>query len=379
MKWWKRQNGQLEVGPDADAVRDELLSAFLDDELDPAEAEALASELAGDAELRDALEGMRQVKSALGAFGEVRAPRSFALSAPPAPAPALSRGGLSRLELGTRIGAAVAAVAFMLVLSGDLRDGPSDRATSDDRSASLATSGRSAGDAERGGRQAEESGSSAGSGAAAPATPVTVFPTSLSQSAPSSAPSADGGTPTTLLAPQTDMPSTNPPDAGLPGTGEGGGSEGQSIPPTEPGAGTGAPERPSTEATTEQRLNEPQVDAGTPKDADSNASGAEDESSVAPDAPLTDNAVAAAPPAMAPGMGGLGGDIAASGAGADVVRAPGIPTPEVAAQEWRITVERSSKLDELRTAEVGLAIVAIVLGAGAGWLWYQRRRTAGAG
>ncbi len=194
MRWWKRQNGQLEVGPDADAARDELLSAFLDDDLGPTESEALAAELAADAELRDALEGMREVKSALRTFGEVRAPRSFALTAPHAPAPAPSRGGLGRLELGTRIGAAVAAVAFMLVLSGDLRDGGPGRATSDDTSASLATSGYSADDAAGGARQAEEGASSAGSGAAAPATPVTVFPTSLSEPAPNTGPAEDGAT-----------------------------------------------------------------------------------------------------------------------------------------------------------------------------------------
>jgi hypothetical protein len=362
-----------------------LLSAFLDDDLSPAESEALASSLAADAALRDALDGMREVKSVLGTFGEVHAPRSFALTAPPAPAPVPSRGGLGRLELGTRIGAAVAAVTFMVVLGGDLRGGASEQTTSSDTPASVASSGYSADSAEgyqpdetpKGDRQAEEGAPSAGSGAAAPATPVTVFPTSLSGPAPNSAPSGDGGTPTTLLAPRTDMPRPEPPDE----EGSGESSDGQSIPPTQPGAGTGAPERPTTEATTEQRLNEPQVDVDTPTDPETNAGGAENESSagpVAPDAPVMGDAVAAVPPAFAPGSAGFGGDTAASNSDADVSRALGIPTPIVAPQEWRVTVERSAKFDVLRTAEVSLALLAVVLGAGAGWLWYQRRHTAGA-
>jgi hypothetical protein len=380
MRWWKRQNGQLEAQPDANAARDELLSAFLDDGLSPAESEALAADLAADATLRDALDGMREVKSMLGTLGEVRAPRSFALSAPPVAASTPSRRGLGRLELGTRIGAAVAAVAFMVVLSGDLRGGASDPAADEDAATSLASSSYSADDATRGGRQAEESASSAGSSGAAPATPVTVFPTSLSEPAPKSAPSGDSGTPTTLLAPQTDMPR-----AGLPDAGEGEGSDGQSIPPALPGAGADTAERPSTEATTEERLNEPQVDVDTPKDAATSAGGSENESavdSIAPDAPVTDDAVAPAPPAMVPGStGGLGGSTAASSGDVDAFRAPGFPTPEVVSpqQEWRVSVERSADLDVLLAAEVGLAMLAVVLGAGASWLWYQRRRTAAAG
>ena len=116
MRWWRRRDAQLESAADAAVVRDSRLSAFLDGDLGSTEADTLAAELAADAELREALEGMRAVKSALGTLGDVPAPRAFTLSAPPVSAPKR----LSRLELGARVGAVAAAVAFVLVLGVDL-------------------------------------------------------------------------------------------------------------------------------------------------------------------------------------------------------------------------------------------------------------------
>jgi hypothetical protein len=124
---WFRRNGSSDAfprrAPLADAIpteaqrRDELLSAYLDVDLPPAERDQLDDRLATDTDLRDAFEGMRLVRDTLVTLEQVHAPRSFALSAPAAPE---SRPAFGRLDLVTRIGAMTAAVAFVVVLAGDL-------------------------------------------------------------------------------------------------------------------------------------------------------------------------------------------------------------------------------------------------------------------
>jgi len=124
---WFRRNGSGDAlsrgAPLADAIpteaerRDELLSAYLDADLTSAERDQLDARLATDTDLRDALEGMRLVRDTLATLEPARAPRSFAITAPPVPQP---RRAFGRLDLVTRIGAMTAAVAFVVVLAGDL-------------------------------------------------------------------------------------------------------------------------------------------------------------------------------------------------------------------------------------------------------------------
>jgi hypothetical protein len=98
-------------------ARDEQLSAYLDDALTPAERAEVDAALAGDADLRVQLDGLRTVRTALRSLDEVRAPRSFALTAPPAPGPAAARRfGMPRLELATRVATIAAAALFVVAL-----------------------------------------------------------------------------------------------------------------------------------------------------------------------------------------------------------------------------------------------------------------------
>lgn len=99
-------------------LRDERLSAFMDGELPDREHVAVEIEIADDPTMRADLEGLQQVRDGLRDLEVVPAPRSFALTAPPVrPATWL---GMPRLDLAMRTGAAVAAVAFAVVLVGDI-------------------------------------------------------------------------------------------------------------------------------------------------------------------------------------------------------------------------------------------------------------------
>lgn len=117
----KRSDDSGETGwsadpaPTPDERRDELLSAYLDDDLTAAERAELDARLKTDAALRDAFEGMQTVRDTLATLEVVRAPRSFAITAP---APAARR--FRPFDLVARGGAMVAAVAFVVVLAGDL-------------------------------------------------------------------------------------------------------------------------------------------------------------------------------------------------------------------------------------------------------------------
>lgn len=94
---------------------EERLSAFLDGELTDAERSAVEAELAASAEARETLDDLRLVRSALATLDEgVRAPRSFALTAPPAPARPVAL--MRRFELFVRASAAGAALLFVVAV-----------------------------------------------------------------------------------------------------------------------------------------------------------------------------------------------------------------------------------------------------------------------
>ncbi len=112
--------------------RDLQLSSYLDGDLSAADRDALEAQLRDQPQLADALDGMRQIRDTLATLETVRAPRSFVLEAPPAPA--TRRAGSGRFELVARFGAVAAAVAFAAVLFGDV-SGPALTNTTSDSSA----------------------------------------------------------------------------------------------------------------------------------------------------------------------------------------------------------------------------------------------------
>lgn len=94
---------------------EERLSAYLDGELTDAERSAVEAELAASAEARETLDDLQLVRSALATLDEgVRAPRSFALTAAPAPARPLAL--MRRLEMFVGAGAAGAALLFVVAV-----------------------------------------------------------------------------------------------------------------------------------------------------------------------------------------------------------------------------------------------------------------------
>ncbi len=90
----------------------ERLSAYLDRELNPGDAEQLEARLASDQELSSALAALRATAEVVGSLPEVRLPRSFALTQDMV----RSRRTYPILQLT----AAAAALGFVLVLGADL-------------------------------------------------------------------------------------------------------------------------------------------------------------------------------------------------------------------------------------------------------------------
>jgi hypothetical protein len=165
LSWFKR-NRDHDAPPSEAELRDELLSAYLDNEVTPDEQRRAESLLATDPAARDALEGLRLVRSALADLGTVRAPRSFVIEATP-PVPA--GRPLRRFELVARFGAVAAAAAFVFVVVGDLNSGGTP-VTQPDSAASVESLAASAEEGAAGeGAAAATADETALSSAAAPA------------------------------------------------------------------------------------------------------------------------------------------------------------------------------------------------------------------
>src|SRR3990172_80077 len=92
----------------------ELLSAYLDGELTPREADRLQARLDGEADLRWALEELRRTVSVVRSLPEVRPPRSFTLSAEAAG----SRGRAAAYPI-LQLATALATLAFVAVVGLD--------------------------------------------------------------------------------------------------------------------------------------------------------------------------------------------------------------------------------------------------------------------
>ena len=120
LRGWRRRrnagNEEFPEGLDAASAWDEQLSAYLDSELEGREAVAVQDALEVDPALAVQLDELSVVRDALGSLGELRAPRPFTLEAPPTAV----RHAPGRLELVFRMGALAAAVAFAVVLTGDI-------------------------------------------------------------------------------------------------------------------------------------------------------------------------------------------------------------------------------------------------------------------
>jgi anti-sigma factor RsiW len=98
------------------------LSAYIDDELTPAEKAALEARLAAEPELRDTLRDLRLTVRALRALPPVKPPRSFTLT--PAQAGLAGRAQPRRSLFPTlRLAAAFSALMLTVVIAGDLGSG----------------------------------------------------------------------------------------------------------------------------------------------------------------------------------------------------------------------------------------------------------------
>lgn len=117
MFWRRRDDDETRTADDRVL---EQLSAYLDGELTEADAAEVESLIARDAAAAEVLGDLRLVRSAFGALGEVRAPRSFAIPADATPRPTSVTVGLfRRTELFMRASAAVAALFFLVAVVND--------------------------------------------------------------------------------------------------------------------------------------------------------------------------------------------------------------------------------------------------------------------
>lgn len=124
--FWQRRT--RETPPTPQERLEERVSAYIDGETDDAERVAIEALLGSDAEARALEADMRMVTTALASLAEVRAPRSFAIVAPPAPAQ--PRTLMRRLEMATRASAAVAALFFVVAVVNPTGSANDEGATS---------------------------------------------------------------------------------------------------------------------------------------------------------------------------------------------------------------------------------------------------------
>jgi len=123
MFWRRRDDAPV---PSSDELLMERLSAYLDGEVTEAEAAEVEALIAEDDAAAELLGDLGLMRSAFGALGEVRAPRSFAIPADSpvatrdgARAPGVGSGALAifrRSELFMRASAAAAALFFVVAL-----------------------------------------------------------------------------------------------------------------------------------------------------------------------------------------------------------------------------------------------------------------------
>lgn len=101
----------------------ELLSAYLDDQLSPAERASLERRLKTDSELRSTLDGLRHVKTRLARLPTVKPPRNFTLTPKMVGEQGRLRSQTSSLMPALNWATALAAVLFAALLVTDLSGG----------------------------------------------------------------------------------------------------------------------------------------------------------------------------------------------------------------------------------------------------------------
>ncbi|MGE3856200.1 MAG: anti-sigma factor, partial [Dehalococcoidia bacterium] len=221
MTWWRFRRAGQDAAEAATTPLERLqerASAYLDDELTPADRAAFEAELATSEAAREQLDDLRLVRSVLGGVGLVRAPRSFALVAPPAPV----RAGPRRLEWATRAGTGIAALLFVAALT----NGPSSGDTPITTGSALRES------APQAAPKRAETAADSGAGAAAFSTPAT--PTATPEAlAPVTAAAASVTPPATPASAPAAAPVPSGRAALPPAGGAGGGTGGglQAAPP----------------------------------------------------------------------------------------------------------------------------------------------------
>ncbi len=383
MLGWLRRNGSngalergvdlIEAAPTVAQRQDELLSGYLDNDLAPAVREELEVRLATEADLRESLAGMRLVRDTLRTLEPVRAPRSFAIAAPPVRAP--QRGfarGFGRLDLAARFGAMAAVVAFVVVLAGDLSGGDtpiSDQSFSAALEAPVGSTGGGAADAAggAGGGAAERAASDAGAA-------VTVEPTteSLNTAAAAAAPAPAEATASASAMPlEESTVAAAGADAAvseLEAT-----TEAAAAPAED--AGAGAAVAPESAGGSEAEAPSAPPAAGGTGDQDAEPSRAASDSDAA--APADDEGGAGAATEATAGSDGDDARVeSAAGTGTSdrqpsLVPQPGdapAPAPELAAIAPLTEAER-----EVSVLAIGLGAAAAAMAAAAGLLWWRRR------
>ncbi len=128
LMFWRRRDDDASTAQDRVL---EQLSAYIDGELTEADAAEVESLIARDAAAAEVLGDLRLVRSAFGALGEVRAPRSFAIPAEPSARSARTPLALfRRTEMFMRASAAVAALFFLVAVVNDPGGTPVSNPTS---------------------------------------------------------------------------------------------------------------------------------------------------------------------------------------------------------------------------------------------------------
>ena len=239
MMWWRRR--ALEAPTTPLERLQERASAYIDGELTEAERAAFEAELVSSEVAREQVDDLRQVRLALTGIGTVRAPRSFALLAPPAPV----RTGPRRLEWATRAGTGVAALLFVVALtnSSSAGDTPVVLTTAQRESASSAAPA-SKNDSATTGVVVAPAGAPAGAQDRAGLAPAAPTSTPIASTTPRPAVATASATPGTS-APGAAAPVGAIPSAGTPAFAP---TTAPATPSSTPASGSATENRPSSAA-----------------------------------------------------------------------------------------------------------------------------------
>lgn len=118
----------------------ELLSAYLDQELEPVEVERFEAHLSSNADLKIALAEMQKTRQVLRSLPLIRAPRNFTLTPEMVGLKPRKENKTLRWFSGLRLSSALAAILLVLVLVGDFLSGITPLPTTNIAEAPMAAS-----------------------------------------------------------------------------------------------------------------------------------------------------------------------------------------------------------------------------------------------